>query len=120
MRIRRIVMVGLAVGAVVLALAGCTDTARGEALGEGGGQGYRGERYAQNLENQGEAARGLGRGQQAQPADGVTRGALRSSGTAGRRAVRDAVEPASQRTGRDVADAGDSADPVRHAGERRH
>jgi hypothetical protein len=106
MRIQRIVLAGLAVGAVALALAGCTDTARGEGYGQGGSQGYRVARYAQNLENQGQAARGIGRGQQAQSADDVPRGVLRSSGDAGRGGVRGAAEPASERTGRDVADVG--------------
>jgi hypothetical protein len=110
MRIRRIVMVGLGAGAVALALAGCTDTARGEGNGQDGGQGYRGARYAQTRENQVLPARGNGRGQQAQSADESagepTRGALRGAGDAGRGGVRAAEEPASDRTGRDVADAG--------------
>ena len=113
MRIRRIVMTGLAVGAVALALAGCTETARGEGNGQGGGQGYRGARDAQDLSYQGEAARGYGRGQQAQPADGVTRGAPRSADGSGRGVARGAggtergtLQGASERTGRDIADAG--------------
>ena len=73
MRIRRIVMAGVAAGAVALALAGCTDTARGEGNGQGG-EGYR--------------------------------GALRGTEVSGRGGVRSAVAPASERTGRDVADAG--------------
>jgi hypothetical protein len=106
MRIRSIVMMGLGVGAVALALAGCTRTALGEGNGQGGGQGYRGARYAQTRENQVQSARGNGRGQQAQSADDTARGALRGSGNAGRGGARVAVDPASDRTGRDVADAG--------------
>jgi len=98
-------MAGVAAGAVALALAGCTDTARGEGNGQGG-QGFRGVRYAQYSSYQGLAARGLGRGQQAQPADDVTRGALRGTEVSSRGGVRGVVEPASERTGRDVADAG--------------
>jgi hypothetical protein len=106
MRIRRIVMVGLGVGAVALALAGCTRTALGEGNGQGGGQGYHGTRYAQNQANQAQSARGNGRGQQAQSADDIARGALRGSGNAGRGGARAAIDPASDRTGRNVADAG--------------
>jgi hypothetical protein len=105
MRIRMIVMAGVAAGAVALALAGCTDTARGEGNGQVG-QGYRGARYTQDSSYQGQAARGLGRGQQAQPGDDATRGALRGIDGTGRGGVRGAVEPASERTGRDVGDAG--------------
>jgi hypothetical protein len=79
MMIRSIVMVGLGIGAVALALAGCTRTALGDGSGRGDNQGYRGARNAQTLENQQQFTRGNGRG---------------------------AVEPASDRTGRDVADAG--------------
>jgi len=106
MRIRRIVMTGLAAGAFALVLAGCTDTARGGGNGQGGGEGFRGARYTQNLDTQGLAARSFGRGQQAQPADDLPRGALRATDVSGRGTVRGAVEPASERTGRDVADAG--------------
>jgi hypothetical protein len=106
MRIRRIVMVGLGVGAVALALAGCTRTALGGGNGQGGGHGYRGARYEQTRENQQQAARGNVRGQQGLSADDTARGALRGSGNAGRSGARAAVDPASDRTGRNVADAG--------------
>jgi len=106
MRIRSIVMVGLGVGAVALALAGCTRTALGEGNGQGGSQGYRGARYAQTQEKQVQSTRGNGRGQQVQSADDTARGALRGTGDAGRGGMRSVVEPASDRTGRDVADAG--------------
>jgi hypothetical protein len=95
MRIRSIVMVGLGVSAVALALAGCTRTALGEGNGRGDGQGSRGARNAQTLENQQQFTRGNGYGQQVQSADDTARGTLRG-----------AAEPASDRTGRKVADAG--------------
>ena len=84
MKIRSIVMVGLGAGAVALSLAGCTGTALGEGqgAGQGAGQGYRGARYTQARDAGGTAT-------------------TRVRGT-----LRDTVEPASERTGRDVADAG--------------
>lgn len=112
MRIRSIVVVGLGVGAVALALAGCTGAAPGEGqrLGQSGGQGYRGARSAQTLESQELPARGLGRGQQAQAAgDDIVapgRGAQLGAAETGRGGLRGEVEPASERTGRDVADVG--------------
>jgi hypothetical protein len=106
MRIRSIVFAGLGVGAVALALAGCTRTALGEGTGQGGGQGYHGARYEQDQENQVQSARGNGRGQQAPSAESAASGALRGTGNAGRSEARAAVDPASDRTGRDVADAG--------------
>lgn len=112
MRIRRIVAIGLGVGAVALALAGCTETARGDGggLGSGGGQGYRGARYAETSRSQEPATRGLGRGQQA-PAAGDAlvapgRGAQLGAAETARGLLRDTVDPASERTGRDVADVG--------------
>jgi hypothetical protein len=105
MRIRSIVMVGLGVGAVALALVGCTRTSLGEGNGQGG-QGYRGARYVQNQQNLVQSVRGNGRGQQAQLADDTARGVLRGTNEAGRGGARAVVEPASERTGRDVADGG--------------
>jgi hypothetical protein len=122
MRIRKIVMAGLGAGAVALALAGCTggvgDRGDGQGLGQNGGQGYRGARYAQTQQGQAQAARDYGRGQQAQSAEGSavepTRGALRGTGEYGQGAGtgrgtgagRAEIDSASNRTGRDIADIG--------------
>jgi hypothetical protein len=102
MRIRRIVMVGLGVGAVALALVGCTRGAQGDGYGQGGGQGYHGARYAQDAGTAALPARGSGRGLQA-PADGAARGTPRGAQAPGSGAGRRVVDPASDRTGRDVA-----------------
>jgi hypothetical protein len=77
MKIRSVVMTGLAAGAVALALAACTGTALGE--GQGAGQGYRGVRTTPMAE------------------------------TPVRTTLRTTVDPASERTGRDVADVGNLA-----------
>jgi hypothetical protein len=108
MRIRRIVMVGLGIGAVALVLAGCTQSARGEGFGQGGGQGDRGARHAQDSGNAALPSRGSGRGRAAQTADGAARGAPGGAPAPGRGngIGRSAVDPASDRTGRDVAGVG--------------
>jgi len=99
MRIRTFVMVGLGAGAIALALAGCTGglggRGDGQGIGQNGGQGYRGARYAQTQQGQAQVARGYGRGLQAQPGDGRLIEPRRA-----------AIDPASDRTGRDVADIG--------------
>ncbi len=101
MKIRSIVMTGLAAGAVALVLAACTGTALGE--GQGAGQGYRGSRNTQAAEAQETLAGGFGRGQQlAQDADDTAAAPVRGT-------LRDTVDPASERTGRDVADVGNLA-----------
>jgi hypothetical protein len=116
MKIRTLVMAGLGAGAVALALAGCTggvgSRGDGQGIGQNGGQGYRGARAAQTEQSQAQASRGYGRIQQAQAADGSAvepaQGALRGTGGNGRGtgSGRAAVDPASDRTGRDVADSG--------------
>lgn len=112
MRIRSVLLVGLGAGAVALALAGCTGGAPGEGqrLGQNGGQGYRGARGAQALENPELAVRGFARGRQA-PAAGEDlvapgRGAQLGASEPARGGLRGEVDPASERTGRDVADVG--------------
>jgi hypothetical protein len=105
MKIRSIVMAGLAAGAVALALAACTGTALGEGqgAGQGAGQGYRGARYTPATEAEGTLERGYGRGQQlAQDPDDASTAPVRG-------ALRETVDPASERTGRDVADVGNLA-----------
>jgi hypothetical protein len=116
MKIRTLVMAGLGAGAIALALAGCTggvgSRGDGQGIGQNGGQGYRGGRDAQTQQSQAQVARGNGRGLQAQPADGSAvdpaLGTLRGTGEYGRGsgAGRAAIDPASDRTGRDVADSG--------------
>jgi len=109
-------MAGLGAGTIALALAGCTGgiggRGDGQGLGQNGGQGYRGARSAQTQQGQAQVARGYGRGLQAQPDDGSAidpaRGTLRGTGEYGRGAGagRAVIDPASDRTGRDVADSG--------------
>jgi len=84
MKTRRIVVV--AAGAVALAMVGCSRTAQTA----GDGQGYRGGRYAASAEGEELVGRAGGPGRQA--FETLER--------------RETVEPASDRTGRDVADTG--------------
>ena len=110
MRIRRIVMVGLGCRRGRAGTGGVHGHGPGEGNGQGGGQGYRGARYVQTQENQVQSARGNGRGQQAQSADDSRRMSSVVTARRGRcwtrRGARPAEEPASERTGRDVADTG--------------
>lgn len=93
MKIRSIVFAGMVAGAVALAVAGCTGTtAVGEGQGAGrGAQGAQGGgRYLASAgagEIEGVVGRGAGRGTQSFPTE--------------------TVDPASDRTGRDVADTGE-------------
>lgn len=89
MKSSRIVIAFVAAGAVALAMVGCTHTAQAG----GDGQGYRAGRYAANVAGEEPAVRGAGSGRLASEAP---------------RALerRETVDPASDRTGREVAETG--------------
>jgi hypothetical protein len=103
MKIRMIVLAGMAAGAAVLAVSGCSRTA--EAVGEG--QEYRGGRYAEPAKAEEPAARG-GRWLGAASATGdQPGGALVAAGPAADRTARDAVQ---------AGELGNLAGTLRHDG----